>query len=165
LTKRLWQPEPGRSNKDLLPRRLLTYSTALMWECADHWCECGSGLFPDPFLANSIELYFPSREQYKELLTWNLEKGWRYPYQYWNVCVVATYIDRRITKESECLPAISAIASKFQAATGDQYLAGLWKMDLARGLAWSKPRLNREYRGRGSRNRGGKKTTKYRAPS
>jgi hypothetical protein len=149
----------------LLPRRLLTYSTALMWECAKDWCECGSGLFPDPHLANSLDFYFRSRQMYKDLLTWKVDKGRRYLYHYWNICVVAPYMDRRITRKSDCLPAISAIASKTQAATRDKYLAGLWEIDLEKSLTWSKSRWDREYCRKESHNHGGKKTTKYIASS
>jgi hypothetical protein len=57
-----------------------------------------------------------------------------YPYHYWNTYIVEPYMERSITNESDCLPAISEIASKIQRATGDQYLAGLWKMGLSAGL-------------------------------
>jgi hypothetical protein len=149
----------------LLPRRLLTYSTALMWECEVDWCECGSGLFPDPFLANPEAFYWPSRQKYRDLHTWNMEKGLSGPYEYWNKCVVESFMDRAITKESDCLPAISAIASKIQVLTGDQYLAGLWGKNLAHGLAWRRDIDDVEYRKKGSHSRPGMKTKAFRAPS
>lgn len=34
------------------------------------------------------------------------------------------------------LPAMSGIAAVVQEETSDQYLAGIWKGDLGRGLAW-----------------------------
>jgi hypothetical protein len=136
----------------LLPRRLLTYSAALMWECTAELCECGSGLFPDPFLADSSHFYWPSRQKYKEVLTWKVEHAELYPYHYWNTYIVEPYMERSITNESDCLPAISAIASKIQTATGDQYLAGLWKMGLAQGLLWTKSHP-------------GQKLANFRAPS
>jgi hypothetical protein len=122
----------------LLPQRLLTYSAdALTWECTIDCCECGSGLFPDPFLADSLAFYWPSRSRYKDVLSWTPQTGGKnYPYMYWYSSVVVPYSDRMMTKQSDCLPAISAIALKIQEVTGDQYLAGLWKADLARGLAW-----------------------------
>jgi hypothetical protein len=34
----------------LLSRRLLTFSSGVTWECPqESWCECGVGLYPNPF--------------------------------------------------------------------------------------------------------------------
>ena len=41
-----------------------------------------------------------------------------------------------LTKEDDQFVAISALASRYQAATGDQYFAGLWRPDLERNLTW-----------------------------
>jgi hypothetical protein len=43
---------------------------------------------------------------------------------------------RKLSRATDILPSISAIAEKFQAVLGDDYLAGLWKTDLKRGLLW-----------------------------
>ena len=44
---------------------------------------------------------------------------------------------RDITAPADKLPAISALAQVFKDSTGDDYLAGLWRGDLLRGLLWS----------------------------
>lgn len=50
---------------------------------------------------------------------------------------VEQYSTRAITKQSDILPAIGALASRFQSLTGDMYVAGLWAGDLHRGLLWT----------------------------
>ncbi|SMR49415.1 unnamed protein product [Zymoseptoria tritici ST99CH_3D1] len=50
--------------------------------------------------------------------------------------LVRDYSRRRLTYEDDRLPAISGLASRFETYTKDEYLAGLWKSDLLRGLAW-----------------------------
>ncbi|KAF6788488.1 hypothetical protein CSOJ01_14984 [Colletotrichum sojae] len=51
-----------------------------------------------------------------------------------------TYTDRTktLTVGTDVLPAFAGTASLFQTLIGDQYLAGLWKGDLHRGLIWSR---------------------------
>jgi hypothetical protein len=46
------------------------------------------------------------------------------------------YGERKLSKPSDKLPAISGIASIFAKRLKDQYLAGLWKSDLVVGLSW-----------------------------
>ena len=43
-----------------------------------------------------------------------------------------------LTYEADRLPALSGLASRFLELTGDEYLAGHWKVDLARSLAWAR---------------------------
>ncbi|OTB15728.1 hypothetical protein K445DRAFT_318014 [Daldinia sp. EC12] len=56
-------------------------------------------------------------------------------YREWNR-IVEYYMTCGLTKESDRLIAISGIAKAFQEATGDTYLAGLWKGALYSGLTW-----------------------------
>ena len=73
--------------------------------------------------------------------------------------VISTYSgSRKLTNASDKLPALSGIVSLFQAKTKDEYLAGLWKTDLAHGLMW---RLG-DYTGPGSFKW---KAFRHRAPS
>ena len=44
-----------------------------------------------------------------------------------------------LTKAGDILPAMSGIAKLASIATGDQYLAGLWRHDIHRGLLWTAP--------------------------
>ncbi|OIW32526.1 HET-domain-containing protein [Coniochaeta ligniaria NRRL 30616] len=50
--------------------------------------------------------------------------------------LVQDYSRRRLTQESDKLPAFSCLARRFQDALAAQYVAGLWSTDLERGLLW-----------------------------
>ena len=50
--------------------------------------------------------------------------------------LVDEYTKKELTYETDMLPALSGLASLVQAATGDQYLAGLWRSDLPAALRW-----------------------------
>lgn len=51
--------------------------------------------------------------------------------------VVREFSRRSITFQDDKLPAISALATKFQSLNNDIYVAGVWRGDLLRGLLWS----------------------------
>ncbi|KAG4443091.1 hypothetical protein IFR05_001417 [Cadophora sp. M221] len=51
--------------------------------------------------------------------------------------VVAVYCERALTSESDRLPAISGLASRFAGLLNDEYCAGLWRSRLAEDLLWS----------------------------
>lgn len=50
--------------------------------------------------------------------------------------VVVRFSSLRLSHESDRLPALSGIASRFCGSKLKTYLAGLWREDLARGLLW-----------------------------
>ncbi|KAH8822010.1 hypothetical protein F5884DRAFT_109606 [Xylogone sp. PMI_703] len=52
---------------------------------------------------------------------------------YW---LVTAYSSRRLTFESDKLPAFSGIVELLHPIIGGEYLAGLWSRDLAQGLSW-----------------------------
>ncbi|KAI0376804.1 HET-domain-containing protein [Hypomontagnella monticulosa] len=52
--------------------------------------------------------------------------------------IIENYSSRRLTNPTDALPALSGLASEFHRATGDTYVAGLWKMDIIQGLSWSR---------------------------
>jgi hypothetical protein len=51
--------------------------------------------------------------------------------------LVGTYTKCGLTFSSDIFPAIGGIASRLGHTLGDEYVAGLWKGDLHRGLLWS----------------------------
>jgi hypothetical protein len=51
--------------------------------------------------------------------------------------VVHEFSRRSLTFPDDKLPAISALATKVQSINGDEYIAGLWRNDILRGLLWS----------------------------
>ncbi|KAL1874521.1 hypothetical protein Daus18300_003540 [Diaporthe australafricana] len=54
----------------------------------------------------------------------------------WKDEVLRPYSSRRLTKPTDKLVALSALASLFQARFKGNYLAGLWREDLLRELLW-----------------------------
>jgi len=63
----------------------------------------------------------------------HVEKVWNTWYK-----LVEQYSKRTLTKESDRLPALGGLASKFGQLLGSEYLAGLWRVDLIRGLLWTR---------------------------
>jgi hypothetical protein len=55
--------------------------------------------------------------------------------------IVNEFADRKLTVETDKLPALSGVARRFQEHTGDRYLAGLWLKTLVHDLAWTRPFL------------------------
>lgn len=51
--------------------------------------------------------------------------------------IVGDYSRRKLSRPEDKLPAISAVAAEFAHLCGSEYLAGLWRSNLARDLLWS----------------------------
>ncbi|TFB07276.1 hypothetical protein CCMA1212_000469 [Trichoderma ghanense] len=62
--------------------------------------------------------------------------GWYYP--------ILQYSKKKLTYETDRLPAVSSYAKLIASKSGDTYLAGLWKNNLHRGLLWKTQRRDRE---------------------
>lgn len=58
--------------------------------------------------------------------------------------IIQNYSSRELTKPTDVLPALSGLAGEFHRATGDTYVAGLWKMDIIQGLSWSRSPVRRK---------------------
>ena len=120
----------------LLSGRLLSFSSGVTFECRQTvWCECGEGPYPDRFGLVSEEIRLVDKADFFKLL----EVQSKTPdeiYNYWNTKIVTNYSDRDLTKDSDRLPAVSALASKFKLVLGDEYLAGLWRKNLRLALTW-----------------------------
>ncbi|KAI1658608.1 HET-domain-containing protein [Daldinia decipiens] len=61
-------------------------------------------------------------------------------FDFW-LTIIENYSSRQLTKPTDTLPALSGLAREFHRATGDTYVAGLWKMDLIQGLTWTRASL------------------------
>lgn len=57
-------------------------------------------------------------------------------YRYWRRVLVPEYTSRKLSKDSDRLVALQAIASDIHSGIRDQYLAGLWEGDLINQLCW-----------------------------
>lgn len=51
--------------------------------------------------------------------------------------IIKDYSSRRMTFYSDVFPALAGLATEFNRRLSDQYVAGLWKGDLFRGLLWT----------------------------
>jgi len=62
-------------------------------------------------------------------------------FEYWTG-LVQTYSETNLTNATDRLPALSGLASEFQRVTEARYLAGIWREDMPRALAWYVPFFN-----------------------
>ncbi|KAL9623800.1 MAG: hypothetical protein Q9160_002031 [Pyrenula sp. 1 TL-2023] len=139
LDSRLWALQ-----ERLMPTRVLSYRHSEMtWECKTaQGCEC-YGLEEED-IDDEVQTW--ERELYHELIdgrskaekkkkrsdpSHNNSDLFRWWYR-----GLQTVTSRSLTFDSDRLPAISGIAGSVQAATGDTYLAGIWKSDLPNSLRW-----------------------------
>ena len=81
--------------------------------------------------------------------------------------LVEKYAVREFTFEDDKLPAIAGLARRIAEATGDVYLAGLWRSQLLSNLAWKKPMSLSKYLSEDHKHQrlSVLKRDRYRAPS
>lgn len=106
----------------LAPRTVHFHPSEMVMECKSSLrCEC-TGL--DKCLARPRKksLAFQSLDDKEILDAW--------------IEVVEEFSRLRLTRETDRLPALIGVATVFQAYLKSEYLAGLWRKDLARGLLW-----------------------------
>jgi hypothetical protein len=116
LSKRGW----GLQER-VLAKRVLHYNTRKMY------FECNQGIIGEDGYHDDQRLCLLSRnEQSQE------EKADR---KWWNH-LLWTYGDRKLTKPTDKLPAMSGLAKLFEQRLGAKYIVGLWSDDLIEGLAW-----------------------------
>ncbi|KAF2016195.1 HET-domain-containing protein [Aaosphaeria arxii CBS 175.79] len=82
------------------------------------------------------------------------ESTYRGPTKWHNL--LNDYYPRKLTKESDKLPAISGIVRAFSQKYNDEYVAGLWRSNLMEGLLWQ---------AMGASTGNTSRPTEYRAPS
>ena len=90
-------------------------------------CDKQSG--EDRALEKGLEKSEPEPDEYETEELYGLWYG-----------IVEEYSTRSLTKATDRLPALSGLAAEInKKLEGDQYIAGLWREDLERGLLWSCP--------------------------
>lgn len=109
--------------QSLSPRIVYFGHEALRWECL---AGCSVEMDTTRSPPNSYTL--------SEFMPTLLENG-KIEYEPWYK-MVEVYSSRDITYAGDRLPAISAFASRISERFGDEYLAGVWKRDILRGLLW-----------------------------
>lgn len=117
----------------LSPRILFFDADTVHWECLENaWFEAGRGL---PKSNEMLPDVMPVQDKSNKLS----HAPW---------CkLIESYTTRAITYATDRLPAVSALALRVSQQSGDEYIAGLWKSDLLRGLLWFR-QIRRQFRGR-----------------
>lgn len=137
----------------ILSPRILHYTISrdringqMIWQCqTDTECENGSKTALLGVLCQKMKQVMKIVAEGSRPIT-AIYKGWYY--------LAQQYSHRRLSYASDKLPALSGLAAEFQNYSGDSYLAGLWKGDLAGGLLWVASTIDKLRR-----------TTENRAPS
>ena len=124
----------------LLASRCLVFcEDEVVWECQSCClCECGGkqeDFMQDMGSYGQMLLPLAKDEPFQLDGTVRYFAGAEVAYSFWGYAMWR-YSHRALTWKTDCLPAISAVASIVAEATGDRYLAGLWRGDLLNGLAW-----------------------------
>ena len=114
----------------LLSKRLLHFGAGTMSFqcCADVYLDSSNHSFPP---ANYTNEWHAVKESLDQLEYWTPRRI----SNYW-FTIVQDYSMRGLTKSVDKLPALSGLARVFGDALKNDYLAGLWRGDLARGLCW-----------------------------
>jgi hypothetical protein len=109
----------------VLSTRILHYTaTELLFECKTSYrCEC----MPERKAFPTTPSLIPRAVSSKKITA--IYDAWQH--------IVSKYSARDLTVAADKFPAISGIASKIRKATHTEYLAGLWKGNLASDLLWS----------------------------
>jgi hypothetical protein len=106
-----------------LARRLLQFRGGeLRWRCLEkERCEC-----QEEHLGTNIPIIrnFSSLEEEPE----EILRGW--------YDTIEEYTQRKLTRMSDRLPALSGIAARVSAKTGSEYIAGLWRDSLVSDFQW-----------------------------
>ena len=100
------------------------------WHCrTSHTCECiGIMQSTNPSLPKESALAEDEGEKLTPI------RKWRH--------IVTEYSRRQLTYSTDRLPALSGVASRFQASLKGEYLAGMWLADFPRCLAWYRRELS-----------------------
>lgn len=140
VSKRAWTFQ-----ERVLSPRVLMYGQRVLWQCnsvhmsnggCDDWVEqpWNKGIRQMQSLlsrAKKLDDAIDTPDDLEHTIATSNEL-----YEIW-YAAVREFSRRSLSFEKDKLPAISALANKFQTISGDQYLAGLWQNDMLRGLLWS----------------------------
>ena len=126
ITSRAWCVQ----ERVLSPRKVHFCSRGTIWECRT------------TMLSEQGDEYVPSTKAFASFVEGGAVDRWAE--------ILSEYTGCHLTIESDRLPALSGIASRFASATGDEFLSGHWLSQLPLSLLWhrgySRLRLARSYR-------------------
>ncbi|MCJ1464639.1 hypothetical protein MMC07_003252 [Pseudocyphellaria aurata] len=138
----MWEPISRRAwtlQERILSPRALIYGSRFLWQC--HTAQHSDGGIEDwsfdvlgsghrRFSSGAFGSTEPTRHTGIDFFSL------RQVFQVW-YSTVQEYTRRELTLPTDKLPAIAGMAKAFYDITGDIYLAGLWKSNLAHDLMWS----------------------------
>lgn len=136
--------EPLLSRAWALQERLLSYrmlhftERELIWECqSGMFCECGGLSNMDAPLNASSSPWLP-KALFNHIMKKNNES---LPVSWW-CFLVSEYSQRKLTRESDKLPALAGIVASIQDAGMGTYVAGLWQHNLPFYLCWQRTNIS-----------------------
>lgn len=116
----------------LVSPRVLSYAAAeLEWYCKDStWCECVY-LVPLSCRSRPIKAHSGHWAKLRDNVTRAKHHEW--------LLLIKEFSERQLTRQSDRLPALSALAEHFYSNLKGPYIAGLWNIegDIWEGLRWS----------------------------
>jgi hypothetical protein len=126
LSKRAWCFQ-----ERLLATRILHFTDEeVVFECKTH-CECECGSIVHRQYGTPLKKLYSGITQENFTPTGTATNRW----EGWQM-VVSPYAQKDITNSLDVLPALAGIASRVQSHELGQYVAGLWRNQLGRGLFW-----------------------------
>ncbi|KAI0532184.1 heterokaryon incompatibility protein-domain-containing protein [Xylaria digitata] len=154
-----WRGRSWTMQEAFLARRLLTFGHGgLTWQCQqlteeedgyyvinipdvdkDKWMHRYSALFMSKYwrhLVTASAIKSSNGDKASALSPPIPDGMYTDPYSMWYV-TLAHYSSRYLSHASDRLHALSRLADLFHGITGDEYVVGLWKGDLLRGLIWT----------------------------
>jgi hypothetical protein len=120
--------------RNLSPRTVHFHSNEMVWDCADaQCCECAA-LDGGPIGGDG---WSASKSRMSNLPALHVGDGWQL-HGLWRT-IVEDYCYLDLTYESDRLPALAGLATKFAEymPKGHTYYVGMWERSLARDLLWS----------------------------
>lgn len=144
--------------ESILSSRVLSYgSQQMVWECQTLKIgESGRPILPgerhrdktfvQKIVHNDISFYEKAKYALARLSLRALpvdytivpeswETGYEACYSRW-FAIVKDFTGRNLTVQADVLPALSGLAAAFQNLLRDEYVAGLWRRDIVRGMCW-----------------------------
>lgn len=119
--------------RELSPRVIFYTKETIRWECS---CLKASLRFPwDDSTSFYTEIFNRGNTRWRTAYSGTGTKDTKETEIIWHL-MACKFMDRKLTFQSDVLPAISGMARLVQQFTDDLYLAGLWKSSLLRGLLW-----------------------------
>ncbi|EPE32141.1 hypothetical protein GLAREA_12223 [Glarea lozoyensis ATCC 20868] len=123
LDKRAW----AFQERLLSPRTLHHTANEKVFECRENWrCECTLEKYESKGRLFKIQQPIGN----KDIFT---RKEPRFDWQ----SIIEQFTSRKVTYDTDRLPAIAGVASSMKPYTPDDYLFGLWKSELFTNLLWS----------------------------